>query len=323
METLHRPGDYLSRAARLLEIDARLRDEQLPSHASLAREFDVSVRTLQRDFDYLRDTLGAPLEYDATRKGWRYASATWALPAVFVSAADLEALLLMREAVSQYAGTPYAEAARRAFELIERALPMAARRSAAWVRERVAFTDLPAAAIRREVWDAVLAALRSSITLELTYARPGERASRRRIDPWGLIVSQGSWYLHGHDHRHEAPRTFLLARARAARPTGRRFTPPAGFRLSDYTRAGFAGLQADGEPPRRVRLTFTREASARAAERPWHAGQSTRRDRQGRLVIEFEVRAPFLVENRIAAEGNAIERVEWRSLAGDGEPPRG
>ncbi|KAB2966070.1 MAG: WYL domain-containing protein [Thermoanaerobaculia bacterium] len=311
MRTLHRPGDYLSSFGRLLEIDARLRDGERVSQASLARELGVSTRTIQRDFAYLRDSLGAPLVYDEHRKGWHYAEPAFALPAVLLSETDLHALLLMREALGQYAGTPWEAAARRAFGLFERALPERERFAANWITSRVAFTGQPAAAIRAKVWDAVLDSLRRSLTLAVTYQKPGEPARRRRIDPYGLIVTDGDWNLYGHDHRSGARRTFLLARIRAATVTERTFELPVDFDLSRYVREGIDGLQTDGAPVRRVRITFSKAASPRIAERKWHPDQTEHWDRQGRLTVEFDVRAQFRLERRLQSEQPSIDRVTW------------
>lgn len=220
--TLHRSGDYLSQPARLLEIDARVRAGNRPSHAALAHELGVSTRTIQRDFDYLRFTLGAPLEYDARRKGWFYGEESFFLPSVLATARDVRALLLVRAAVAQHAGTPYADSATRALELIARALPERERVGAAWVGSKVAFADFPSAEIEPAVWETVLEGLREERTLVLSYRRPGQSARRRRVDPYGLIVSGGDWYVHGLSHRHGERRTFLLSRIRRAEATEER-----------------------------------------------------------------------------------------------------
>jgi len=311
MEPQHRQGDYLSRYARLFRIDATIRAGEKPSHAALARALGVTVRTIQRDFDYLRDSLGAPLEYDAQAKGWRYTSPTFFLPQLLATADDLLALLLIRQAIEQYAGTPYAQAARRAFAIVEKALPERERPAADWVRQRVAFTDFPPAEIPPEVWSAVLESLRANRTLELAYAKPGETAATRRVDPYGLIVSEGDWYLYTHDHQRNARRTFLIARIERATPTDARFEVPADFDLATYVREGFAGLQADGEPVRTVRVTFTTEASPAAAERKWHPDQRETWDSEGRLTIELEARAEFQLRRRLASYAAEIESVTW------------
>lgn len=309
--TLHRSGDYLSPRARLLEIDARIRLGGRPSHARLARELGVSARTIQRDVDYLRGTIGAPLRYDGRRRGWYYTEDTFFLPSVLATADDLLALLLIRQAIEQYAGTPYADAARRAFDLIEQALPERERLAAEWVKSKVAFTDFPPPEIQQDVWHAILGSLRTSHTLEIAYAKPGKKAETRRVDPYGLIISEGDWYLYTHDHQRNARRTFLLARIKSARVTEERNEVPADFDLATYVRAGFGGLQADGEPARTVRITFAKKHSAEAAERSWHESQETSWDDTGRLTIRFPSISEFRVARKVVRFSQWIERVEY------------
>lgn len=311
MKPSHKTGDYLSRYARLFKIDERLRAGGKPSHAALAGELGVSTRTIQRDFDYLNFSLHAPLAYDAKEKGWFYKDETFFLPQLLATADDLLALLLIRQAIEQYAGTPYAAAARRAFEIIEKALPESERKGAEWVKQRVAFTDFPPPEITEAVWRAILDSLRTARTLEIAYAKPGEPAQTRKVDPYGLIVSEGNWYLYTHDHHRNARRTFLLTRIESATLTADRYTTPADFDLAAYVREGFGGLQADGEPARTVKITFSREASPAAAERKWHPDQRESWDSAGRLTIELEARAEFQLRRRLATFAAEIESVTW------------
>lgn len=311
MKPAHRSGDYLSRYARLFKIDEKLRAGGQPSHAALAKELGVSTRTIQRDFDYLNFSLHAPLAYDAKKKGWFYTEETFFLPQLLATADDLLALLLLRQAIEQYAGTPYAEAAKKAFELVEKALPEKGRLASEWVKSRVAFTDFPPPEIPEVVWRALLESLRTSRTLEIAYAKPGEPAQTRKVDPYGLIVSEGNWYLYTHDQQRNARRTFLVARIESAAVTADRYTTPADFDLAAYVREGFGGLQADGEPARTVKITFTREASPAAAERKWHPDQRESWDPEGRLTIELDARAEFQLRRRLAAFAAEIESVTW------------
>lgn len=306
----HRSGDYQKQSARLLEIDRLLRAGGYPSHASLAKHLGVSGRTIVRDFAHLQYTLKAPLAYDGSRKGWRYTEESYFLPAMVATPGDVLSLLLVREAVEQYAGTPHAEAARAALAKVEAALPPSARTAAAWVESKVAFTDFPAAAILPAVWQAVLGALQHARTLRLHYAKPGERPHWRDVDPWGLVVSEGDWYLHGFCHTRRAPRTFLLPRAKAAEVTDRSFETPPEFDLKAYAGRGFAGLQADGAPELTYRIRFTREASPLAAERKWHTHQQESWDSRRRLTLTIRTSAGFRVMRKVAEWGVGVEKVE-------------
>ncbi|MGE5653323.1 MAG: helix-turn-helix transcriptional regulator, partial [Bacillota bacterium] len=70
---------------RLQWIDAEIRADRYPNTKSLAERFEISRRQALRDFEYLRDSLGAPLEYSAKYHGYYYTSDTYILPGPFVT----------------------------------------------------------------------------------------------------------------------------------------------------------------------------------------------------------------------------------------------
>lgn len=70
---------------RLQWIDAEIRADRHPNTKSLAERFEISRRQALRDFEYLRDSLGAPLDYSAKCHGYYYTSDTYILPGPFVT----------------------------------------------------------------------------------------------------------------------------------------------------------------------------------------------------------------------------------------------
>ncbi|MDF2935950.1 MAG: hypothetical protein K0Q90_1323 [Paenibacillaceae bacterium] len=73
---------------RVIWIDGRLRAEGYPNCQAIAEAFDISLRQAARDVEYLRDSLGAPVEYCRKNKGYRYSEATFALPAMLLTASQ-------------------------------------------------------------------------------------------------------------------------------------------------------------------------------------------------------------------------------------------
>jgi hypothetical protein len=57
---------------RYVWFDAAIRKGTYPNASALAREFELSVKTAQRDVDFMRDRLNCPLVYDKSRKGYYY-----------------------------------------------------------------------------------------------------------------------------------------------------------------------------------------------------------------------------------------------------------
>ena len=70
---------------RLQWIDTQIRAGRYPNTRSLAERFEISRCQAQRDFDYLRDSLGAPLVYSAPHRGFHYADGAFVLPGPYVT----------------------------------------------------------------------------------------------------------------------------------------------------------------------------------------------------------------------------------------------
>jgi hypothetical protein len=77
---------------RLQWIDAEIRAARYPNARRVAERFEISHRQAQRDFEYLRDSLGAPLVYSALRRGYRYDGEAFVLPGPFVTSLQRGAL---------------------------------------------------------------------------------------------------------------------------------------------------------------------------------------------------------------------------------------
>lgn len=57
---------------RMLLIHQALEREAYPNCRKMSEELEVSSKTVQRDFDFMRDQMGLPIEWDALKCGFRY-----------------------------------------------------------------------------------------------------------------------------------------------------------------------------------------------------------------------------------------------------------
>jgi hypothetical protein len=83
---------------RICCIDRHLASGDFPSTTSLAKECDSSTATISRDINHMRKALSAPIEYDASRRGYYYAEKNYRLPA------GSSALDAMSDNAVQYSG---------------------------------------------------------------------------------------------------------------------------------------------------------------------------------------------------------------------------
>jgi hypothetical protein len=61
----------------------QLANDRFPNARKLAEQFEISHRQAQRDVEFMRDSLGAPIEYLFGRKGYRYRE-PFVLPTYFI-----------------------------------------------------------------------------------------------------------------------------------------------------------------------------------------------------------------------------------------------
>src|SRR5689334_2543797 len=103
---------------RIAALDRAIRAGRYPNASTLARELEVCPRTVQRDIDFLRDRLGAPLAFDARPNGYVYRDPTYRLPHLTLTEGELVALFLAERVLQQYRGAPYGPDLARAFRKV-------------------------------------------------------------------------------------------------------------------------------------------------------------------------------------------------------------
>lgn len=105
--------------ARLAFIDRAIRAGTWPNGTTLGRQLEVTPRTAQRDLEFLRDRLQAPIEFDAVRNGYHYTDRDYQLPFVRLTESELAALFLAERLLPEYRGTPYAAALASLFDKLK------------------------------------------------------------------------------------------------------------------------------------------------------------------------------------------------------------
>ncbi|MGC7096285.1 helix-turn-helix transcriptional regulator [Amycolatopsis lurida] len=208
------------RADRLVSLVLLLRQHDRLSAATLARELEVSTRTVLRDIEAL-SAAGVPVYAERGRHG-----GFALLPGFQTELTGLnhdEALALLvagsrRGAQAFGLGGALASAMRKVVD----ALPESYRATAAGAAQRLLIdpeTDLLARRlVAEEVPDAVVAEVRRAVfaghKLRIHYAAPGQPAQWRTVDPIGLVTARGQGYLLA--TKSGADRTYRLSRVLAA-----------------------------------------------------------------------------------------------------------
>lgn len=112
------------------------------------------------------------------------------------------------------------------------------------------------------------------------------RGKSRRLDPYGLLLRDGFWYVVGRDHEHDALRTYRVDRIEGdvAVDDGAPFERPAGFDLRTAFPSDPKELGAAGEPA--VALVRVDAARAAGVERELGAERVVARADDGSIDVE-------------------------------------
>ena len=302
---------------RLLYIDRKIREGRFPNCSSLAEAWETSTRTILRDLDYLKDELGAPIEYDSVKHGFVYADPSWFLPSVMLSEGDLLALLIGQQAMSMYRGTPMAREIERIYAKLAELLPDKIAIGPEFIQAKFSFFNPPSRPIDPAIWRVVLRALMHCAVLEIDYRSPAAPAPKPHVvRPYHIVNLEGEWYLLGHEERWDDLRQFAMSRIRGARALERTFRLPPDFDPAQVMQHRFGRyLHANEQAtPIPVRLLVEPMLAHYVSEKTWHPRQKLTPRPAGRVELEVPVADARDIEPWVLSLGEHVRVLAPKDL---------
>lgn len=223
--------DPIMRVLTVLEI---LQSREEVSGAELAKRLEVSSRTVQRYIARLQD-LSIPVESSRGVGGAYRLRRGFRLPPMMFTDEEAFALALGLRALGHLGLAVFAPAAEGAAAKLGRVLPDPLRDSAKAVDEVVAVEPGPwVISTSAKSLIRACTAIRTGHCVAFGYESHDRRSSRREIDPYGIVNTDGRWYLIGYCRMRKEMRTFRLDRVSDLEVTAERFERPAGFDARAY-----------------------------------------------------------------------------------------
>lgn len=232
------------KASRLLSILMLLQTRGRMTAAALAQTMEVSERTILRDVDQL-SAAGVPLWGERGRTGGFQLREGWSTQLTGMTEPEANALLL--------AGLPGpatelglgAAAASARLKMVA-SLPSAWREQADRVGQRLHIDPLDwyraedTPKFLREVADAVWHARRLSVNYE-----SWRGAAQRKLEPLGLVLKAGAWYLVARPVGKDSARTYRLGGMLDVKADGRTFVRPRAFELGRVWQASARRFESE------------------------------------------------------------------------------
>ena len=303
------------RADRLLSLLLLLQSRGRMSAPALAQRLEVSERTIFRDLDAL-SAAGVPVYAERGKHGGCVLRPGYRTDLTGLNQAEVASLFAgvagrVLDDLGLGAGL------RRALVKLEAALPSAQRVDAERVRQRL---HVDAAA-----WFGAdervphLAALRVAVfadrVVELTHERGDGRAVTRRVEPLGLVVKGGIWYLVALTAGE--PRVYRVSRVTKVRATTQSFERPRRFDLAGFWARWSRDFVAS-IPEYHVRMRVAARALATLpqvfGDRVRPAIEAARKVRNGDRIIELTFDSLEAACGRLLGLGVDIEVIEPAEL---------
>jgi predicted DNA-binding transcriptional regulator YafY len=317
--------DPIMRVLTVLEV---LQARDHVTGAELAQRLEVDLRTVQRYIVRLKD-LKIPVESSRGVGGAYRLRPGYRLPPLLLTNEEAFALSLGLHSLRQVGLSAFAPATEGALKKLGRVLPEALRESIQTVEDVVAIEPGPWV-VTTPVEHLIRAALaiRTGKRIRFDYQAHDGNATRRHIEPYAVVHTDGRWYLIGYCLSRRALRTFRLDRVANLESGAGSFRRPANFDARQHLRASMPFVQSQYQidvwielPIEEARKSFVPMRVAVEEER------GGTRVRCGRDRLEMIAAVLLSVNRRIVVNSPPELRKTFKELARQAlnaaEKPRG
>ncbi|WP_303287922.1 YafY family protein [Marinobacter sp. SS8-8] len=264
----------MSRFDRIYRIHDLLRNARHPVPMRVFMDaLEASRNTITRDFEFLRDSLGAPIEYCRQHNGHQYApdSSEFELPGFWMTPTELYALLACEQLLENVQPGMITSRLAPLKDKIRHLLGESGH-DAERISERIHIQPIQARTAAHQIFDPVAEATLAGKRLTFSYsARSGTGSTHRQTDPQRLLHYRSNWYLLAVCRTAGALRLFSLDRISEPRVQG---TPSAQRTIAELDGFAYASFGIFGGGPKgTAHLRFSSHAAEWVADEIWHPDQ--------------------------------------------------
>ena len=305
--------DPIMRVLTVLEV---LQARDHVTGAELAARLEVDLRTVQRYIVRLKD-LSIPVESSRGVGGAYRLKPGYRLPPLLLTNEEAFALSLGLHSLQQLGLSTFAPATEGALAKLERVLPDSLRDSIRTVKDVVAIEPGPwVVSTSVEFLIRAASAIRSGRRVRFEYQSHDGAVSRRQIEPYAVMHTDGRWYLIGHCLSRRAMRTFRLDRVSHLEVGTGAFKRPAGFDARCYMREHMPFVQSEYQIDVWIEMPIEQAEQSIA---PWRVSMEEQdggtRLRCGRDRLEMFAAMLLSTGRRVVVHSPEAMRETFRELA--------
>jgi predicted DNA-binding transcriptional regulator YafY len=289
---------------RLLYILNLLRSKQSLQAADLARECQVSERTIYKDIISL-SSANVPIYFD---DGYKLLTDAF-LPPLNFSLDDYLVLKLGLGSSPLSINTPLGKSAKRVLSKIDSSLSQEVKNRLSDLGDPLRITLKTTIDFNKLglIFNLIEQSILNRRTIRLDYEGLESGKSSREIDPYALIFRRHSWYLLGFCHVREEIRIFRLNRIYKVILTDKNFEKKPDFSIEEFFKNSWEIYQGELTE---VKLRFFGKAVKVIESSQYHPSESLNKQDDGSLVYSVKVSGIEEISRWVLGFGEMVEVLE-------------
>lgn len=294
-----------SRLDRIIYFQVQVNAGKYPNCSTLSRHFGVSVKSILRDVEYLKDRQQMPIEFDPVKNGYYFTGPVSSIKGIEVTEGEVVALLVAQKALFQYRGTSFEKPLRSAVAKLVHGMRDLVTLNLVDLDAAISFRDSGAVQLDAETFSTLAKAVQHSREVTFQYHKlKSKKPEVRRVRPYNLCCSGHLWYCVAYDAERNALRNFALTRMTDVTITDTAFVRPLDFSIQEHLAGSFGIFCGDSGRDYKVRVRFDEFATRLVGERKWHESQKLSLSKNGTSELSVTLRSIEEIERWILSWGS-------------------
>ncbi len=289
-------------------FDSQVRAGRHPNASKLAARFEISVKTAQRDIEFMRDRLRCPLVYSTSEKGYHYEADDFSLPVTYLSPDELSSLVLAKQFLKDVQGDYLSHELEAVIGKISSILEDSVEGSQG-LEKTISIHLVGYVPTSDQVFGDILRACIHRQKISFSYYSPlSDQYTSRIAHPYHLFSYMGTWHMIAWCEKREGLRDFVLARVRDLEVLPEKFRRPREFDVDAYMNATFGLFK--GPATGQAVLRFSPEQGRWVKNQIWHRHQRIEEMKDGFIEMILPVSDLNEIKMEVLKFGSGVEVLE-------------
>ena len=276
---------------RIYKINSMLHARGTVTLDEFLLELEISLATFKRDLKYMRETLNAPIEYDAFTRGYKFEKQgpgrKYELPGLWFSQDETTALVMMQHLLASLdQGGLIGPHIEPLMNKIDTILGQG-ETSSKELRKRIKVIPIGNRKNSNQFFAEIGNALLKRERIEiLFYSKGSDTTTEREISPQRLIHYRENWYLDAYCHMRKELRSFALDGIKQVVLLNDKCHEVSEKEMSEYFTESYGIFS--GKADKTAKLKFSPKAARWVSGESWHPKQRGTLNSDGSYTLEFE-----------------------------------